>query len=227
VLFSIYLLGILMAVGSALIFRRTVLRGRRAPFILEMPPYRMPTLRSVLRHAWDRSWMYLKKAGTLILALSVVVWFLSSYPKPPADAPQDANPLHYSVAGSVGSLIEPVLKPIGMGDWKVGVALITGFAAKEVVVSSFATMYNVSESGERSAALRNALRADPLWNPLTAYALMVFVLLYVPCLPSMIVLKRETGSWKWVAFQIAYSTSVAWLAAFVVFQGGRLLGFGG
>jgi len=228
VLFSIYLLGILMAAGSALLFRRTVFRGQRTPFIMEMPPYRMPTLRSVIVHAWDRAWMYLKKAGTVILLLSVVIWVLGSYPRPPKGAAAGSGEaLHYSVAGRVGSAIAPVLRPIGLGDWKVGVALLSGFAAKEVVVSSFATLYDVSGSAGQSSALRDELRRDPLWNPLSAYALMVFVLLYVPCLPAMVMLRRETGSWKWVALQIAYSTTLAYGAALAVYQGGRLLGLGG
>ncbi|KPL10930.1 hypothetical protein AMJ85_05065 [candidate division BRC1 bacterium SM23_51] len=227
VLFSIYLLGILMAVVSASVFRRVVFRGRRTPFILEMPPYRLPTLLGVVFHAWDRAWMYLKKAGTVILALSVIVWFLSTYPRPPKDAHvTGGDALRYSVAGTLGSLVEPALRPVGLGDWKVGVALISGLAAKEVVVSSFATLYNVSGSVERSSELRDALRVDPLWNPVSAYALMVFVLLYLPCLPAMVVLRRETGSWKWVALQIAYSTTLAYTAALVVYQGGRLLGLG-
>jgi ferrous iron transport protein B len=225
VLFSIYLLGVLMAVASAILFRRVVLRGRATPFIMEMPPYRWPTLRSVLIHAWDRAWMYLKKAGTVILALSVVIWFLSSYPRPPRDARVNgAEALRYSVAGRLGSLLEPALRPLGLGDWKVGVALLSGFAAKEVVVSSFATLYDVSGSNGRSSALRDELRRDPLWNPLSAYALMVFVLLYVPCLPAMVMLRRETGSWKWVALQVAYSTTLAYVMALIVYQGGRLLG---
>ena len=228
VLFSIYLLGILMAVASAILFRRVVFRGQRTPFIMEMPPYRWPTLRGVLIHAWDRAWMYLKKAGTVILALSVAVWFLSAWPRPPKDAQiSGGEALRYSVAGRVGSLLEPVLRPAGLGDWKVGVALISGFAAKEVVISSFATLYDVSGPTGQSSALRDELRRDSLWNPLSAYALMVFVLLYVPCLPAMVTLRRETGSWKWVALQIAYSTTLAYMAALVVYQGGRVLGLAG
>jgi len=228
VLFSIYLLGILMAVASAIVFRRLVFRGQRTPFIIEMPPYRMPTFGTVVLHAWDRAWMYLKKAGTTILTISVVIWFLSSYPRPPLSAQVGGvEALRYSVAGRVGSLIEPVLRPVGLGDWKVGVALIAGFAAKEVVVSSFATLYDVSGSAEGSSALRDELRRDPLWNPLSAYALMVFVLIYVPCLPAMVMLRRETGSWKWVALQIAYTTTLAYTMALIVCQGGRLLGLAG
>jgi ferrous iron transport protein B len=210
-----------------LLLRSVVLRGRQTPFVLEMPPYRMPTLRGVVLHAWDRAWMYVRKAGTVILALSVVVWVLSNYPGPPRGLTvAEGEAVRYSVAGAAGSALEPALRPIGLGDWKVGVALVSGFAAKEVVVSSFATLYNVGESTERAAALNDALRSDPLWTPLSAYALMVFVLLYVPCLPAMVILRRETGSWKWVALQITYSTSLAWLAAFVIYQGGRLLGLG-
>ncbi|MCX8036364.1 MAG: ferrous iron transport protein B [Candidatus Sumerlaeia bacterium] len=227
VLFSIYLLGIFMAVISALVLRRIVFRGGRTPFVLELPPYRLPTLRSVLLHAWDHAWMYLKKAGTVILLLSVVVWFLSTYPRPPKTSDvRGPAALRYTVAGTVGSLIEPVLRPIGLGDWKVGVALVSGFAAKEVVVASFATLYNVGEAAERSSALRDALRRDPLWTPLSAYALMVFVLLYIPCLPAMVMLRRESGSRKWVALEIAYTTTLAYTVALIVYQGGKLLGWG-
>ena len=228
VLLSIYLLGIAMAIFSAIVFRRFVLKGRRTPFLLEMPPYRMPSLKTVLLQAWDRAWIYLRKAGTVILLLSVIVWFFSTFPQPPKDAlVTEADQMHFSVAGRLGSLIKPALEPIGLGDWKVGVALLSGFAAKEVVVATFATLYNVSESSERSSALRDALRADRLFTPLSAYALMVFVLLYVPCLSAVVILRRETGSWKWAAFQMAYSTALAYAAALVVYQGGRLLGLGG
>jgi len=227
VLFSIYLLGILMAVFSAVIFRRFVFRGRSTPFILEMPPYRLPTLRTVVLHAWDRAWMYLKKAGTVILLLSVVIWVLSTYPRPPRGiAMTRGEALRYSVAGTVGTFLEPVLRPIGLGDWKVGVALVSGFAAKEVVVSTFATLYNVSGESERSAALRTALQDDPFWDPLKAYALMLFTLLYIPCLPAMVVLARESGSWKWAVFQVAYTTLLAYTVALIAYQGGRLLGLG-
>jgi ferrous iron transport protein B len=227
VLFSIYLLGIAMAVLSAILFRRFVFRGSRTPFFMEMPPYRWPSLRTIVRHAWDRAWMYLRKAGTVILMLSVAIWFLSTFPQPPKGVvAKGSERLHYSVAGRVGSLTTPVLRPLGLGDWKVGVALVSGFAAKEVVVATFATLYNVSESSQRSSALRTAMRADPLWTPLSAYALMVFVLLYVPCLSAMVILKRETGSWKWLVFQAVYSTGLAYVAALTVYQVGRLVGLG-
>jgi ferrous iron transport protein B len=188
----------------------------------------MPTIKGVLIHMWERGWLYVKKAGTIILAASIVMWFLLSYPAPPAavgelpENEQAAAALAHSYAGRIGRAIEPALRPLGL-DWKVGIGLVAGVAAKEVVVATFGTVYSLGETDEESADLREALRRDPQFSPLAAYALMVFVLLYVPCMATVAVVKRETNSWGWAGFVIFYTCAVAWLAAFVVAQSGRLV----
>lgn len=221
VVLSLYVLGVLVACAMARVFRSTLFRGESAPFVMELPPYRVPTWRSLLSHMWERAWLYLKKAGTVILVMSVVLWVLCSYPRPPADASPDASPLTYTVAGRVGRVIEPALSPLGF-DYKLGVALFTGLAAKEVVVSSLATMYQVDES-RTEGGLRQALRADPALNPLVAYAFMVFVLTYIPCAPTVVTVSREAGGWRWAALLVAYTTALAWVLTLVVYQVGRLV----
>ena len=193
--------------------------------------------------------MYIRKAGTVILALAVVMWFLSSFPH---DAQLEAtyaqriaeaqsqgtiervdaleeqlgrDRLAASYAGSLGDALTPILRPIGLGDWKVGTALVAGFGAKEVVVSTLGTLYSLGEEAEEDA-LMNALRKDDLFTPLTAYTLMVFVLIYVPCLPTIVVVWRESRSIRWPLFLAGYTTALAWVVAFLVYQGGRLLQIG-
>ena len=231
VIFSVYLLGILMAVVMAKLFRKVVLPGPPTPFVLELPPYRLPTLRGVLIHMWERGWLYLKKAGTVILAISIVIWALSTFPRFHWQDAKEATKqelaqkqLEHSYAGRVGSLIAPVLRPAGLGNWKIGTALFAGFGAKEVVVSTLGTLYGLGETDEKSDALRKELRND--MTPLQGYALMVFVLLYIPCLATVAVIKRESGSWKWPLFTVAYTTVLAWVVSTVVYQIGSLLGLG-
>ena len=401
VLFSLYVLGIVLAVIVAFIIRGSMLKGDSEPFVMELPPYHMPALRSVLMHMWERAVLYLKKAGTIILAVSIIVWFLTSYPSEvdftkdyegltaAADtaftetvdqkvfAPlaaellvaenaeeqsalesltaevddvyaefeeqtaelkagsaelaalttskdeklkqletdneklyplvaafmdekdkikevseqiaaldtqfeeeseeleegsaeflaletekdaklteleaenqklfplavqyhelqsehdeqiaqleqqQASEKIAGSYAGRLGKMIEPVIAPLGF-DWKIGIALITGFAAKEVVVSTLGTIYSIGEADETSAALKATLLADPTFSPLVAYALMAFVLIYVPCLTAMAVIKRETNSWKWTGFVVVYTTALAWIVSFIIYHGGQALGF--
>ncbi len=223
IIMSLYGLGALMALLLAKLFRSTIFKGETAPFVMELPPYRMPTIRALLTHMWERAWLYIQKAGTVILAISIVMWALCNYPKPPPGA--NVSPLKYSAAGRVGKGLEPVLRPLGF-DWKMGVALFAGFAAKEVVVSTFGTIYSLEEAEQPSADLRQSLAHDPAFSPLVAYALMVFVLLYVPCVATVAVIRHETNSWKWPLFMVAYTTTLAWVVAFIVYQGGRLLGLG-
>ncbi|MGL5513427.1 MAG: ferrous iron transport protein B, partial [Sporomusa sp.] len=401
VLFSIYVLGIVLAVIAAFIIRGTMFKGDTEPFVMELPPYHMPALRSVLMHMWERAVLYLKKAGTIILAVSIIVWFLTSYPSDvdftkdyegltaaadtaftetvdekvfaplvaemlvaenteeqstlealtaevdavyaefeeqtaeleegsaelaalttskdeklkqleteneklyplvaafmdekdkikevseqiaaldtqfeeeseeleegsaeflALEAEKDAKlteleaenqklyPLAVeyhelqaerdeqiaelehqqaseqiagSYAGRLGKMIEPVIAPLGF-DWKIGIALITGFAAKEVVVSTLGTIYSIGEADETSTTLKAMLLADPTFSPLVAYTLMVFVLIYVPCLAALAVIKRETNSWKWTAFVTVYTTALAWIVSFIIYHGGQALGF--
>lgn len=407
VLFSIYLLGIILAVLMALLFRNTLFKGDSEPFVMELPPYHAPTLRSILMHMWERSVLYLQKAGTIILAVSIGVWFLTNYPaevnysknyqeltqqaeaafaqktaqhvfapleeamlasnnnenpelkntnekikaliadveavnadyeekaadlkegskelaalqterdksldelkasnekiypivaalmeereniktlaadikavnddyeeksaelqedspelaslqadkesklkkledgnvnlypmavryvelqeeldaeKEKLEYEQAAEKMENSYAGRIGHVVEPLIKPLGF-DWKIGVALLTGFAAKEVVVSTLGTIYSIGEVDEASVGLKEALITDPTFSPLVAYALMAFVLTYAPCLASMAVIKRETNSWKWMAFGMTYTTCLAWVVSFIIYQGGRALGY--
>jgi ferrous iron transport protein B len=251
VLFSIYFLGISLAILMALVFRKWMFPGASEPFIMEMPPYHLPTLRSIAIHMWERSVLYLKKAGTLILAASILIWFITNYPanvdyskdydaakaqiteqydeaaaKPliaQLDQEQAGEKLALSYAGQFGHFIEPVIKPLGF-DWKMGVGLVSAVAAKEVLVSTLATIYSVGDVEEDSQSLQEALAADAAFSPLVAFSLMVFTLIYSPCLAVLAVVRRETNSWKWPAFSFVYSTTLAWVMSFVVYQGGRLIG---
>ncbi len=248
VIWSIYILGIVLAVLMAKLFRKFLLPGPSTPFVMELPPYRMPTLRGVLIHMWERGWLYLRKAGTIILAISIIMWFLFTFPKQSAlEADYEArieaaadeeeatglenelaeDQLALSYAGRMGHFIAPALKPVGLGDWKVATALVAGFGAKEVVVSTLGTLYSLGgETDEESKDLQATLQADSFYSPLVAYTLMVFVLIYVPCMAVVAVVKRETNSWRWPLFVIVYTTALAWLVSLVVYQGGRLLGLG-
>jgi len=333
VLFSIYLLGIVLAIIMALIFRKALFPGAVEPFVMELPPYHIPTLRSVLTHMWERSVLYLRKAGTIILAVSIVVWFLTNYPtdvqyskdyddlkvqaetafttkvgeeilaplglqsiednvslqslieeigvvqtefedkteglvegspeyaalevekdnklkeleaantdiysyaasyvglqqeltdeQDKLDKEQTSEKLAGSYAGQFGQLIEPVIKPLGF-DWKIGVGLFAAFTAKEVLVSTLGTIYSVGEADETSIDLQQTLAADSTFNPLVAYALMAFVLIYSPCLATVAVIRRETNSWKWALFSPVYATALAWFVAYIIYTAGRALGY--
>lgn len=335
VLFSIYFLGIALALIMARIFRSTLFEGEGEPFVMELPPYRIPTIKSVVIHMWERSKLYLKKAGTIILAASILMWFLTTYPneveyskdydavvaqaeeqytaqvkeevlsplqiedldgneelaktvasiqeaektfaeetaeleedtpeylkleqdkiesiqeiekqsgtiyayaakyveltngleeeKGEVENKQAEEKLEQSYAGQIGKAIEPAIKPLGF-DWRVGISLISGVTAKEVVISTMGTIYSVGDGGENVGSLKKALMNDEHMTPLIAYALMVFVLIYSPCLAAIAVMKRETNSWKWPVIGMVYATALAWVVTFIIYQGGKLLGFAG
>lgn len=213
VIFCIYLLGILVAVASAKLLRTTALKGHPAPFILELPPYRVPTLKNSINHMWDNGSMYIRKAGTIILGGSVVIWLLAALPWGVEYGSED------SFIGIIGHAIQPLLDPLGF-DWKISVSLLFGFVAKEIVVASLGVLYGV---GDDQLALTDSLLADPNMYSITALSIMVFSLLYMPCVAVVGIIKKETGSWKWTAFSVVYGLVVAWILAFVVFQGGKLL----
>ena len=219
IIFSLYLLGILVAIVVGLIFKKLFSKKLSSPFVIELPPYRWPALRGVFIHAFEKVWIFIKKAGTIILAFSVVIWLLASLPVGVEYGAQE------SYAGQIGEAIVPAFEPLGFENWESSVALMFGFVAKEVVVSTYGTLYGIEniESGEGALSLSEALQND--FTPLSAYALMVFVLLYVPCMATLAVIKRETNSWKWPIFTAVYMTSIAWVMAFIVYQGGLLLGF--
>lgn len=229
VLFSLYLLGIIVAIIMAKLFRKYLFRGEATPFVMELPPYRLPTLKGLFIHMWERGAVYLKKAGTIIFAGCMLVWALSNFPLNRDSDLSVAQRLERSYAGRLGKVIAPVFKPLGFDDWKLSVGLAEGLVAKEIVVSTLGTLHASDEqSHDLRQALKNQRRADgtKMYTPLAAYSLMVFILLYMPCAAVIAVIKRETNSWFWPTFTVSYTTAVAWIAAFVVYQGGKLLGLG-
>jgi ferrous iron transport protein B len=216
-----YAIGVTLALFSSLILRKTVLRGEPTPFVMELPPYRAPTLRGVLWHVWEKTWHYLKKAGTVILAASVLIWAITNLPR---NAVREGG-LERSAAGAIGKFIEPAIKPLGF-DWKIGVATITGFAAKEVVVSTLGVLYSEeSEEAGGNGSLRDALRADPGFSPLVAFVLMLFILVIPPCFATLATIKAELG-WKWLGFAFAFMLAFGWILGFAVYQIGSLAGPG-
>ena len=236
VLFIIYLVGIAVGIAMAWFLRRFLLKGPTAPFVMELPPYRIPTMKAMLIHVWERGYLYLQKAGTVILAGCVIMWFLSHLPW---QSPQIENPnwettrLERSYAGKLGKAIMPVFHPAGLYDWRLGVGFVGGFFAKEIVVSTLGTLYAVGEGGGEKnpslrSALQNARKADgsPLYAPLSALAAMIFSLLYIPCISTVAIIRRESNSWRWPAFAVVHTIVTAWVVAVIVFQAGRLLGLG-
>lgn len=253
-LFSMYFLGIIAAILVAWVLQRTVFRGGKSLYVMELPPYRMPDWRSVLVTVRDRCLLFLRKAGTVILAVSVVLWFLASYPKGGAEVralqsaqlaavsagnSQEASRLDHQIAGAslrnsfagrAGRLLEPAIEPLGF-DWRIGIALITSFAAREVMVSTMATVYNLGEGDEDFVSLRQTLREAkdpetglPSYSPLIAVSLMVFFVLACQCMSTVAVARRETNSWVWPIVMIVLMNGLAWGASFLVMQVGR--GFG-
>lgn len=215
VLLSIYVTGILLAVLMARIFSRFIVRGDDAPFVMELPPYRMPTAKSVLRHTWEKGAQYLKKMGGIIMIASVIIWFLGYYPNHDAystTAEQQEN----SYIGQIGKAIEPVIEPLGF-DWKMGIGILSGIGAKELVVSTLGVLYTNDDDIE-SVNLADRI---PI-TPLVAYGYMLFVLIYFPCIATVAAIKNESGSWKWAAFTICYTTLLAWIVAFLVHQVGGI-----
>lgn len=226
VLMSLYLIGIVVAIVTATVLNKTVFRNASDQFVMELPPYRIPTMRNTLVHMWDKSAQYLKKMGTVILLASIIIWALGYFPRPKEEmtlAQQTEN----SYIGRIGHAVEPVVKPLGF-DWKMGVSLVTGLAAKEIVVSSLGILYN-DEAGdtENSQSLVESLRAQtdalgqPFFTPLKAYTFMLFILLYFPCIAAISAIRREAGR-GWAVFSVLYTTSVAWLVSFAVWQIGNL-----
>ncbi|NQW99897.1 ferrous iron transporter B [bacterium] len=232
VLFAIYALGTLTAFVIA-----RLLRGRLGEdispghFLLELPPYRQPQWSYIFRHVLDRAWSFVKKAGTIILGLSILLWALSTYPKSASDGPAEA--LAHSAMGRIGAVIEPVVRPLGF-DGRMGTAILTSFAAREVFVSSMAILYRVEESDseeETRNVLRDQLAASkwpdgrPIFTPLSLVSLLVFFIYALQCLPTSAVVARESGSWKWAVGQFLFMTGFAYAASLVIFQAGKLMGF--
>jgi ferrous iron transport protein B len=224
ILFSIYITGFILAVIMAKIFRKFLFPGESSPFVMELPPYRLPTLNSVIIHMWEHACLYLQKAGTILLAISILMWFLTNFPQKNSSITQSEK-ISSSYAGQIGMSMEPFIKPLGF-DWKIGIALFSGFAAKEVIVSTLGTIYNLEETDNNTVSLRELLKNDKNFSPLIAYTLMMFILIYVPCMATIIVIWKETNSLYWPLFVVFYTLTLAWIIAFVTYQGGKLLGFG-
>jgi ferrous iron transport protein B len=251
---GMYLFATVITLLAAGVLGRTAVKGRRIPLILELPPYRLPSLPGTLKMMWERATVFLKEAGTVILACTVALWVLLSFPRAPeaentaapavaahteseAETPQpkptprDASPIAQSYGGRLGHAIEPVLKPLGF-DWKIGVGLIGAFAAREVFVATLGLVYGIGETGDDDAPLRDKLRAEtradgqPAYTPLMGLSLLVFFAISCQCMSTLAAVKRETKSYKWPAFMFVYMTGLAYLLSLAVFQIGHLLGFG-
>ena len=229
-LLAMYLLSVVAALGAAAVLRRTVLKGPRPTLLLELPPYRWPVPSVLLRSTWRQVRSFLVDAGTIILALTIVMWALLSYPKAP-DARTPGEAVAASAAGRVGRAIEPALEPLGL-DWRVGIGILGAFSAREVFVSTLGIVFDIAEADETSEPLREALakatRRDgsPLMTPASGLALMVFFVLACQCMSTLAVVRRESGSWRWPLFMFGYQTVLAYFAALVVYQTLSALGYG-
>ncbi len=247
VLFGIYIFGVGIALLSAKLFKKTIFDDESEPFVMELPPYRVPTLKTLIMQMWFKAALYLRKAGTIILFASVLIWISTNYPANEEVAQQYDNQiaevqsnnqlsdeakeeqiaviennklkskLEYSAAGYIGKFVEPFFAPLGF-DWRLSISLINGFAAKEIVVSTMATIYALGDADESSSALRASLSNDPSYTVATALALMIFVLLYIPCFAATVVFHKESGKWKWTLLYGTYSVVIAWVMAFIVYN---------
>lgn len=269
-LLAMYLLGIVGALGMAWLFKKTLLKGEPPPLILELPPYKRPVATVILRHMWERSKLFLRRAGTVILGINILLWFLVTYPKGDelamtkefgrrlmvlesqggrlssvgaeglakeaqrerVERELKGEQLRQSFAGRLGHLIEPTIRPLGF-DWKIGIGVVASFAAREVFVSTMSVVYNVGEfddSDEGTSSLAETMKAErradgsAVYTTLTGITLMVFYVFAMQCVSTTAVVRRETNGWKWPLFQFAYMTALAWVLAFLTYQGGKLLG---
>ena len=224
-----YFIGTVTALILAKLFSLWIKSEGKSSFVMEMPPYRLPILRSVLRQVFIRAKLFLFNAGKIIMAISIILWFLASFPM--TDNRGEQTTIHNSFAGKIGHTIEPAIQPLGF-DWKVGIALITSFAAREVLVSTMATIYNVENTGDDMVQLSDAMKNDvnpstglPVFTPLVAVSLMVFYVYAAQCMATFAIIRRETNTWKWPLFMIAYMNVLAYLVSLLVYQGGLWLGF--
>ncbi|HOR04697.1 MAG TPA: ferrous iron transport protein B [Bacteroidales bacterium] len=261
ILFSLYSIGIFMAMITALFMKRTVFKEEESPFVMELPPYRIPTLKTINIHMWDKSREYLRKIGNIILVASIIIWAMGYFPRHPeidkkyeeqilsvqnnttlskGEKEKTVNQLQTtkmaelqqkSIIGQLGKVVEPAIRPLGF-DWKMGIGLFTGLAAKELVISTMGVLYQVDNSGDNSVSLQEKLKnevhtagklkGEKVFTPLVAFAFMVFILLYVPCVATIAAMKKEAG-WQWAVFGVVYNTLVAWLMAFLIYQIGNCI----
>ncbi|NOQ24490.1 MAG: ferrous iron transport protein B [Bacteroidales bacterium] len=254
VLFSIYTIGIAMAAIVALIFKKTLFKSQEAPFVMELPPYRVPTLRNTTRHMWFKGAQYIKKMGGVILIASVIIWALGYYPKNinySNDYDQKINQIEKeglankdelikqvladktsekqakSYIGRIGKFVEPVMKPLGF-DWKMSVSILSGVAAKEIVVSTMGVLYQAEEEDSNNnlvSRLQNEKdeNGNPIFSPLVAFGFLIFILIYFPCIASVVAISKEAGHWKWAIFTVFYTTFLAWFMSFIIYQVGSLI----
>ena len=229
---GLYVLGIVVAVVTAKLMRRFLFKVDETPFVMELPPYRMPTAKATIRHMWSKAEQYLRKMGGVILVASVIIWFLSYFPRPEASYERELTPHEQmeqqsnSYLGRIGQAMTPLVEPLGF-NWKVTTSLLSGTAAKELVVSTLGVLYSENDSDEtltlsQRISQPNPATGTPDFTPLVALTFMVFVLLYFPCIASVVAVIKESGSWKWGAFTVVYNTCVAWIVAFIVYQIGSL-----
>jgi ferrous iron transport protein B len=231
-LITMYFMGMIVAFCIAGLFHKALLKGVSPTFMMELPPYRLPSLKSAIFEMVERAGLFLRRATTLILAISTVLWFLSTYPKRP-DLPPEQRVAH-SFAGQMGHAMEPLIRPLGF-DWKIGVGLVASFAAREVFVSAMGTVYNVGDTEEAGFGdLQTKMRDDvdsrtgqKVFSPLVAVSLMIYYVLAMQCMSTFAVVRRETNGWKWPLFQLGYMTALAWLGSFVVYQVGQWMHWGG
>ncbi len=252
VIFSIYLIGILLAILVAIVFNKLFFKSKDVPFVMELPPYRLPTLKAITRHMWHKSVQYLQKMGGIILIASIIIWALGYYPRnvemskdydtliKQANKIEEVNKLkeekaiehkEKSYIGMLGKTIEPIMEPLGF-DWRMSVSILTGIAAKEVVVSTMGVLFAGDESMQEEALIDRLVSTKysqvekagtNVFNPLVAYTFMLFILIYFPCMATIVAIRKESGSWKWALFSIFYTTSLAWIISFLVFQTGTLI----
>lgn len=224
VLISMYILGLTVALFMAWIFKKTLLKGPKPAFIIELPPYRIPSIKNTLFHMWERSLLFLKKAGTIILGVSIILWFLATYPKLEEGTPSDK--LAHSIVGRAGHLIEPVIRPLGF-DWKIGIGIISSLLQREVFVSTLGTIYNIENADAETVSLKEQMQRDidpvtgaPTFTILTAICIMVYYVLAMQCLSTVAVVKRETNGWKWPLFQFSYMTVLAYVGTLITYRTG-------
>lgn len=215
ILLLIYSIGILLAVLIARLFSRFLVKGDDTPFVMELPPYRLPTAKAIFRHTWEKGAQYLRKMGGVIMIASMVIWALGYYPNHDGYATV-AEQQENSYIGQIGKVIEPVIKPLGF-DWKLGIGILSGIGAKELVVSTLGVLY----VNDAEADAVNLAERIPI-TPLIAFCYMVFVLIYFPCIATVVAIKQEAGSWKWALFAATYTTLLAWIVSFAIYKIGGL-----
>jgi ferrous iron transport protein B len=232
---GLYLLGTMAALLFAWLFKKTILKGETPLFLMELPPYRLPSLHQIVSQMFQRAGIFLKRAGTVILGISIILWFLASFPKMHVTEgepePSKTEQLQQSFAGHIGRTLEPALAPLGM-DWKICIGLVAAQAAREVFVGTMSVVYNVErKKGDAPDMLGETLRKQQrpdgtlLFTPLTCLSILIFFVFSMQCVSTLAVVRRETNSFRWPLFQFFYMTGTAYLLSFLVYQGGRLLGF--